>query len=305
MAYYRRRKKKPDSPAPADTGGIQGVKVYKPGPNDIIESFESLAALVERVKDSEHLAEANLPGYPNWYGTKNLSTAVKLAQTGWADGRNRIMALRAEMEWLVEKNATARTKAVQFETVGEYVDIGRFIDGEPECFGTYVEAQEGQSARVHRVIANISVSCNVSQETIFARGAAMYAAVDILESLGHRVELHCGIAGKVWGRASLLQSATVCLKQAHEPVDADRLAFCLCHPAMYRRLGIVYMKMNKIDPGVHMPCDAVVTDPELISFPSLRTARDTSMEERVKQVNAMSKAIGIVLPEAQVEAITH
>jgi hypothetical protein len=74
---------------------------------------------------------------------------------------------------------------------------------------------------------------------------------------------------------------------------------------MYRRLGIVYMKMKDINPGFHMPCDAVVTDPDLISFPSLRSARDTTMEERVKQVNAMSEAIGIVLPEAQVEAITH
>ena len=75
----------------------------------------------------------------------------------------------------------ARSQDIQFGYEGEWVDIGRLAEGDPECCGYWSDDGEDNQKKVIKIVANICVSGSISTDAMFARGAACVAAVDLLE----------------------------------------------------------------------------------------------------------------------------
>jgi len=139
-----------------------------------------------------------------------------------------------------------------------------------------VEHGESTSGRIVRIVANVAASGSVSAESLFVRGAVVFATIDILESLGHRVELTVARGTKA-PNGSVFQ-VFVLVKSADQPLDADRLAFCLCHPSFLRRLTWSVSEQHGFIPNVTHPCPVEAPEGSILTHEALRGADFTEAQ---------------------------
>lgn len=241
-------------------------------------------------------------GDSRFYGTETFDEAVELARKGWPEGLRRLLELRATLDHIVQKSIAAKTSQVHWDTAGDFLDIGRYMTGDPECIGEFREDGDGQlQAKVVRLVANVSAMGGVESESIFSAGASLFAAVDIIESLGHRVELWLGSGSEHNSNDRKLQ-VFVLVKEACQNLDADRLAFFMCSNASLRRLFFSVEEDLGFDPGVSsttpLQCEeGMVVSPEV-------QAKDCTQEKRVERVIQVCESVGIRFTEQELESIT-
>jgi hypothetical protein len=127
---------------------------------------------------------------------------------------------------------------MQFRIAGGAVNVARFLSGRPDCFAARVKSNQVKdlrSRKVLRMVVNVGARGSVSADIFFARGAAAVTLIEALERAGMRVQLDMlSLAINGVGR----QVRIACrLKEAGEVVQLDKLAFCLAHPALHRKLN--------------------------------------------------------------------
>jgi len=121
-------------------------------------------------------------------------------------------------------------QTIRYDVAGDDVNVGRYLDGEPECMANY-ETELGHGNRCVVVSVNGSVHAGISADLIEKRGATVCALIDCLEACGYRTEVHVYI-----GSASInIPRVNVCVKNAQDRLDLTRLAYCLAHPSFLRR----------------------------------------------------------------------
>lgn len=85
------------------------------------------------------------------------------------------------------------------------------------------------------MVVNVGARVSVSPDVFFAQGAAAVSLIEALERAGIRVQVNMlSLATNGSGR----QIRIACrLKEAGEVIQLDKLAFCLAHPALHRKLN--------------------------------------------------------------------
>ena len=259
-------------------------------------------SIEELVRDNERWGKDATDGASShqnsasWAGTDTYEEAVALMQHGWPEGAARVGRVRSSLERAVESLVQARSQDIQFGYEGEWVDIGRLAEGDPECCGYWSDDGEDNQKKVIKIVANICVSGSISTDAMFARGAACVAAVDLLESLGHRVELWVGVGCNRYDEERL--DSQVLVKDAGQPVDTDRLAYVLCHPAFFRRVYFAHMELNRMTPCGCLPCG--VTADNAIVLPEALASNGLSHDDIVRQVVDICDRAGVTFDPAQV-----
>ena len=169
--------------------------------------------------------------YAGFTRTYDLPAAIKLAEYGWEDGINRIEKMSAELSEDLVK--ILHVPEVLFDVIGDQLDMGRFVNGEPEEFMTLTTAEVEQEPRILHIVVNVTASGGVSTETMIKKGAAVVALVDILEHHGKRIIVD--VMSRTEGRG---QNTTtwVRVKDSDAPVQLANLVFTLAHPSTLRRL---------------------------------------------------------------------
>ena len=260
------------------------------------DSFDAFLTQASVVPSRQDIGSSRTSTDANWAGTKTFEEAMTLAIAGWPEGAAEALALRASIDSAVREIVCARQASYAYDLTGESVDVGRFLGGEPECFVTQTNSGESSSGRVVRLVVNLAASGAVSSKSLFARGAVVLAAVDILESLDHRVELH--IAHGCRNTSGNFEQFAM-IKSAQQPLDVDRLAFCLCHAACLRRLAFSVMEQHGQMPcssspaGVNFGEDAIVTDEAC-------RGTDFSPKELLTEVAKLCKRCGVTIPESEI-----
>ena len=258
-----------------------------------VVTFESFGEFVAAA-DTQHTDKISHTGTEeSFHGTATFGEAVELATKGWPEGADRIAKLRATLESVVQKTVTAKSSRLEWAESGDFLDVGRVLSGEPEAFGSYVESDATHgTARVIKIVGNVSARGGVKSESIFSAGAAVAAAVDVLELLGHRVELWLG-SGSLHRSTDEKLTVLVKVKEASQPLDLDRVAFVLAHNASLRRLFFSVEEDLGFSPGITGTCplrvdgDAVVT-PEVCN-------EDSYSDKRVERVLRVCESCGISL----------
>jgi hypothetical protein len=120
-------------------------------------------------------------------------------------------------------------KDVHFDVVGDYIDIGRFLDGEPECFG--VAYQGNPSGLYTTLIMNLSAVAHVTADAMNHRQARILRLVDWMESQGVR----CQIRGFISTACSHMD---IRVKNFDEAIDMNALAV-VSHGDFLRRINFV------------------------------------------------------------------
>jgi len=259
--------------------------------------FDSVSEIVEFAKGAEDV-EAFIIGEAKFYGTSTFQEAVTLSESGWDEGARRAAEIRATLDGAVAELTSGRAGEYGYDVAaGEWLDIGRHLGGEPECFGVRLDSGGSLSSPIIRLAANISASGSVSHKSLFARGAVILAAVDVLESLGRRVELTLGF-GSVGYSVEKLE-ISVLAKSAGQPLEPDRLAFLLCHPAYLRRITFAAMERHGHRPGATRPAPYTPEEGQIVTPEALRGS-DYSPEELAEHVREICTLAGVEVPEFSV-----
>lgn len=243
-------------------------------------------------------------GNEDFYGTTTYGEALELAKRGWPEGVERLQALRAELEQVVDKAITAKAARLNWDVTGDFLDVGRYLGGEPEVFGSYVDDAEAHGqTRVVKLVANVSAIGSVKTESIFSAGAAVFAAVDILESLGHRVELWLGSGseGNYGANAGKRLQVLTLIKEASQPFDADRVAFWLCSNASLRRLHFSLETDLGFAPDYSRTTPLELEEGAVVT-PEVKWDDDTRAK-RIERVIEVCKRCGVAFSQEEREAI--
>lgn len=164
----------------------------------------------------------------DWNGWATHEHALALAESGWTDAPN--------LSDLAEKIAPTETRQsheMRHAVTGACVDVSRYLEGHPENMLEFTEEPAPK-----RISISIDL-CKAAQETprqLELAGAVALAVIDTLARSAFAVDLsaHAALESKQpTGRHAL---TTFPLARAGEPIDPDRLAFWLCHPAALRSL---------------------------------------------------------------------
>jgi len=236
-------------------------------------------------------------------GTETFDEALTLATRGWPEGSRRLSQLRASLDRIVEKAVTAKSKSLHWDLTGDFLDVGRYMTGEPEAWGEYRDESESHcQTRVIKLIANVSAMATVESSSIFSAGAAIFAAVDLLETLGHRVELWLG-SGSTCNQTSKRLQVLVKVKDAGQPFDQDRFAFFLCNNASLRRLFFSVEQDLGFNPNTTRTGDIVPPDGDGIVTPEVDRGI-SSQKQRADFVIKVCKSVGIEFSQHELQEIT-
>lgn len=282
----------------------------------IVKDFDTIGEYVNYVLNTPQTRKltegSDSPECGGFYGrTNSLAEAAALVERGWPEGAAKVSEWSNRLDCFAAATAAAKSKAFNWDVTGDFVDVGKYMTGEPECFGSEDNDGEQSSSRVVSIRINACVSGALQADAIVARGVAVLVAVDVLESLGRRCEIlvsqstHTGghtMSGSV---PNLHLDANVCVKRAGEPVDLDRLAFAVAHPAFFRRLGFKFMELNGHSPSgcnVWSMSDkgkrpGVIEVDELVTCVSLNQA---SLQEHVLEI---LKSCGVEFTNEQLAEI--
>lgn len=174
----------------------------------------------------------------------SISDACNLAATGLpADGIAALDAVRLKVDGIKQ-----RLNAPQFvpylDTAGSFVDMGRFVTGEPECMVNYVLDRAPSVETVVPIAVNMAVLGKVPTEDIAARGRAIVAIIEAIQTVGRNVELWADMSSTGgWGttagtsNSNYLARFAIMLKPADQPLDTGALMYAMTHASFFRALG--------------------------------------------------------------------
>lgn len=117
-------------------------------------------------------------------------------------------------------------KDVTFDVTGDFIDIGRFMEGVPECFGVSYNGNPS-SIRVNMLINTCAVA-HVSAEALAHRQKRILRLVDWLEHQGIRCRINAY-------ESTSITHVEIMLKDFHEPLDINDIAI-VSHGDFLRRV---------------------------------------------------------------------
>ena len=162
-------------------------------------------------------------------GNTSFDKACQLASCGWPDAP-KIDTLPCPINADSYELCNDRI----YDVAGDEVDVAAYCSSEPECMVTYTRHRSATSTA--RLVFNISAACSYAAESLVARGAFALALVEAFDKAGVSTEVIIQFASAHRQNRNLITRISLKLKEADEPVDVDRLAFWLAHPASLRQM---------------------------------------------------------------------
>lgn len=209
-----------------------------------VREFDSLGDFYDYAIYDQSCPEYNNDGHfemvsrdndSHFRGTKTWEDAVSLARNGWTEGLSK---LNYRLENTDEVIRDIKNKFNTFNSVsGAYVDVSRYIEGEPECMVEFENAVENSFATIY-----VSGSVNASVETseIIERGKKVMEVIDALEQNNIRTKVIMIFAANssrgFFGDTSVTDIQFITIKTHRDRLDLESLNFAICHPSFFRRL---------------------------------------------------------------------
>lgn len=173
-----------------------------------------------------------------WHGTKTFEEAVNLAIHGWPDGRKLLMNAMAEAQ-----SAPAFTPSLVMDVAGAYPIAALAAAGDP-CSMVDLQPVEDRVRPVVRLVIQRGGSSAYDPHEFLNYGAAVLSYIEGLEAASFRVEIEVAFAAKI---GDIDHYLSVIAKRAEEPIEMDRLAYVLTHPAFFRRIAFA---VKESTPGI-------------------------------------------------------
>ena len=170
--------------------------------------------------------------------TRSLDEAKELCKFGYHEDFEKLVELKCSLEKYIKMS---RSKAKQYNYyVGYAPDVKAYLEGNPLSLFN----KEYPKRKHIDIYYNSAILGHVSTQEIFNRGAITLCLVEILESMGFRVDLNVFTMS---GEDGQIHYAKFNLKKNNERLNIQKLYFPLCHPSFLRRL---VFKLREVTPDI-------------------------------------------------------
>lgn len=211
------------------------MRIIKHNNTNRLEVFDSLGEFIKYAKDNPKPLSSDKKYDREWHGphATSLQTACDMATNGWTELRPEVDNLLTEVtERLADRLADLYKPTYDFG--GAYVDMGRFVEGDPECMVNFQATADKAVGRVIKVVIAGTASWTIQQDWLMKRGIAVLSLIDTINKLGFGVELWWD--STVTGKDNKDYSIAVKLHDSADTLDINSVMFALAHPSMLRRL---------------------------------------------------------------------
>ncbi|QBP29192.1 hypothetical protein KNU48_gp052 [Mycobacterium phage Silverleaf] len=219
-------------------------------------TFDSFNDLVEHNRTGKDYRSEHMDDY-EFYGVHNLREACDLASKGLPkDGVEAINLAEHHVSQIA--GDLYRPAFEDFhDTSGAFVDMGRYVEGEPECMISFSPTEEVGQNKIVSLILNITYSWVISAEAIKKNGQSLYALVEAIETCGMQAEIWLdmyvkGSNFRADDGARYRCRTAVRLKKAGEPFDVGMFMYALTHNSMLR--AHIFNAMHSHDTDVRKAC---------------------------------------------------
>ncbi len=273
---------------PPNTGTTHTVREF-----DSWQHFVNVAASFEHIGQSSHTYKA---GYA-WAGTDSYEEAIELARDGWGEARKDVDALVEKLESVITPTLQPAFESY-FDVSGGMVDVGRFLDGEPECMVETRLVKTAKPGKVISILINGGFLSDIDPAAIKLRGAAIVGLVDSLEKMQHSTEIWLEVTGVSQTGRKVTQ--LVPLKQAADSLDIDTLMYAIGHPSRHRRLTFAMRYADGRTPGgkfASEPNECQERVGASLSLDVMRARDFTGIEQAEEWIIAQLSEFGLVKEE--------
>jgi len=278
-------------------------------------SYESSHTLVRFDSFADYVAAAEAPNPSHlignhfnkgneWAGYATLAQARDLMSSGWEKGANRVRSISDRVKQAIPDSVLSAFRPEQvFDVTGELLDVGRFLDGEPECFMDEIVPERGDQIDgngIVRITINLWASAGITPQELETRGVFVAALADVLESIGYRAQIDGYVAsatdhdvkGKLVKRPLVISFP---IKRPDEALEIDRVSFVLAHAASLRQIGFHVMDVCGSRAKYYgSPCALPKVYEGNVPVNALHF-RDLTDFDTAKQILSQLKALGIDL----------
>lgn len=202
-------------------------------------TFDSLDELVDYAQEHEDAIPDRRKSARSWNHNADWDETMKLARYGWDKGLTEALPIAEQAVDAIEAETEALRPEPEYHYYGTRVNVGRAIAGHPKAMVRYQEQPTSKAGSVVTLCASVSVSGSVKADNLIERGSAVVALALALERSGHATELW--VTFDSYESNGYRFETRVKLKDAHDVLDAERIAFAYSHPAMLRNLMLGIM----------------------------------------------------------------
>lgn len=157
-----------------------------------------------------------------WTTTRNYADSVDLSLNG--DVENLDRAIAAMPAGMILGSGSGGIDTVR-DVAGDYVDVGVYCSGDPNCMISQVASDQG---KIVSVIVDICASAAIPSAAMAARGSAAMAVISRLESCGYSVGVDVTIKSDNW-------DIRITLKKPSDYLSPAILAYWAINPSALRR----------------------------------------------------------------------
>ena len=173
----------------------------------------------------------------DWDDDAGYKGAIELAEKGWPAG------VKKMKKFEVEAGENFDTlPAFSYDIAGAFPSVPAYCAGDPEHMALPVDLP---NKPVCRMVVEIGKAFHIKAATSMRYGVAILGAVNSLMMAGVTVVLDANWSGAFDYDQRDYSQWLIPLGGGGQVMDLDRLAYCLAHPALLRRIGFSYLERVK------------------------------------------------------------
>ena len=208
-------------------GNTKSITVYFNSLSELLKYIDNSPAKIcdvfEKRVNYKKLKDFNLVG--------NYDDAVKLAKTGWEEGKKNIKNF---LDTKYNINADSVKTKPEYSIAGYQCSVPRYLQGIPTNMINSKRVPTKQKTMT--VVKHIGFLADVSTDTIIDNSAKALAIVQKLESQGVRCNLDIISPATTSRFGGIIVTIRVRIKNSTEKLNLGVIAFALSHPDMLRRI---------------------------------------------------------------------
>ena len=173
----------------------------------------------------------------DWCRNTSLDEAIQLARFGWKEGAD---MMSRELELARKSTQFERLPDYEYDVAGYIPNVPLYVSGSPTHMMSPIGSQTSSKPTIE-IMVNLSASCGMDAQSMVYKGAGILSLVDKLEDSG--LSCHVTCTEYVKEGASFMYWEFP-IKKAGIPMDIDRCAFAIIHPALLRRIMFRMMELD-------------------------------------------------------------
>ncbi|AYD84490.1 hypothetical protein SEA_KAHLID_137 [Mycobacterium phage Kahlid] len=209
--------------------------------NIIQHSYGSLAEFAEYQRSHKHynMGKRSAAANREFSGVASINEACDKALAGLPEEGVKVLDTSRSLADSAMRQVSAYDMDSTYDVAGAYVDMGRFVTGEPECMLQATFDEVPVTRPVVTIVSNINASGGIDKDDLRERGRLIVALIKAVETSGRSTELwtdSTNQARKGYDTIDEYYRISVKIKAASQPLDMGAVMYAFTDPSMLRVL---------------------------------------------------------------------